>query len=149
MSHNSSGTFENFKKDLTSVLKVQNERFANLQKGFLKHSQASKKLSEKQESLCSDLAEFKTVYLKDYHKFLTLTSILEMGNAKLLLLNDLEQHVHSWVLGLMALSGHKITRDLVPYSTLRLMLNSVSTELKESHPSLKLAINKVEYYYSL
>ena len=75
--------------------------------------------------------------------------MLEMGNAKLLLLNDLEQHVHSWVLGLMALSGHKITQDLVPHSAMRLMLDSVSTELKASHPSLKLAIDKVEDYYSL
>ena len=89
------------------------------------------------------------MYLQDYHNFLTLTSILEMSNAQLFLLHNPETHVHSWILGLMALSGHQITQDLVPYSTIRLMLHSISTEIKVSHPSLKLAINKVEDYYSL
>ena len=145
VSQNISGTFEYFKKDLTSVLNVYNERLINLRNGFTKHNEAVEALAQTQDSLKTDLTELKSAY----HNMLSLSSQLEVGNLKLFLLNDLERQVHSWVSGLMALSNHKITQDLIPYDTLRYMLWTVSEELKLSHPSLKVAFQKVEDYYSL
>ena len=149
VSRNTSGTFEFFKKDLTSIFNVYNQRLDNLREGFSKHNEAIRLLTDKQNSLRSDLFKFKTTYLKDHHKILTMSSLSEMGNLRIFLLNDLDQHVHSWLLGLMSLSGHKISHDIISHPVLRHMLHSIKAELRISHPFLKLAIDKVEDYYSL